>query len=266
MITFLRSVLQSLSKDSMEMSMTLQRRRNALFDLVARFVNWTAGETAISIIFAVFYCVLSTTLSEELMLMWALGCWLCCVLREIFRVARPTLPVVAVESSSHSTSDYSFPSLHTWSVTGVALFVVLSLEEYVANFRLLLVLSLTWVALVALMRVYMGADSAVDVVGGIFLSLVFGVFYLLAEDSLFDASKRYSFVLAVILCIVAVYVFPRRKTSNRSYRDACVPLAVASGVLVGTVLDESVGLLMSERERGGCGVHSLTNLIIDMNR
>lgn len=153
------------------------------------------------------------------------------IIKDLLCLPRPKHPAMNLEPRCFG--EHGFVSTHTMQVIGASAVLYSNLVEssWADSSMLLLLLSL-WCGVVSISRIYVGAHTPPDVIGGMFLGAIINYAYFLNSQYLFFYMTNFPLVLfAILLLILCTYPTPAAPTS--SFRHTLYFSAAQAGVIAG---------------------------------
>ena len=167
-------------------------------------------------------------------------------IKDVFELPRPASPPVwrpKHQESIDSTmmKDFGFPSTHTMNAVSNSLFtyyylaVTASAVTGVSSHTICIAATLLWILSLTVGRLYLGAHSVVDIVGGFWLGLVVVAVYVYCESgiSAFVATTPLLGLKCLIAGIVALLLLPQPRPPTPTFMQNALLVGLITGAAVG---------------------------------
>nr|XP_057947381.1 sphingosine-1-phosphate phosphatase 1-like [Doryrhamphus excisus] len=183
--------------------------------------------------------------SRRLIMVWVWVMYLGQCTKDVIGWSRPASPPV-VKMEVFYNSEYSMPSTHAMSGTAIpfALFIM-TCDRWQYSFTLGLVLALCWCLLVCVSRIYLGMHSVLDVIVGVFYSVLILLLFLPAMDAIDDFVLTCVHAPLVIVCVhlgLGLFSFTL-DTWSTSRGDTAQILGSGGGIALASHVNHRLGLM-----------------------
>jgi len=184
-------------------------------------------------------------------LAWALVMYIGQATKDIIKMPRPATPPV-VKMEDKYLLEYGFPSTHAMAATTISFTLMtflcrdLNLRDNndLSQFFVLCSIAIITTFFVCLSRVYLGMHSMLDIIGGIFYSLILSLLFVQVSDRLDQFLKEgiVSGVLSVSFIIFICLIYPSKHRWSPARADTFLIMGVAVGIVMGISIKHQFGL------------------------
>lgn len=173
--------------------------------------------------------------AKRLIIIWVLVMYIGQVAKDILKWPRPFSPPV-VKLERRVVAEYGMPSTHAMAATAISFTLLIStMDRFQYPFILGLVLAVVFSTLVCLSRIYTGMHTVLDVLGGIFITMILIILTYPSWpllDSLDSASPLFP-VCVLVVPFVLCYNYPVSEFYSPTRADTTTIMAAGAGATIG---------------------------------